>query len=237
MTKKMPHLAAALACIFLSSALTAVEKDEEGFTSIFNGKDLTDWEGEEGFWSVQDGAVTGMTTAEKPIQHSTYLRWRGGKVADFELRFLFRIAAGNSGMQFRSRELENWDVAGYQADFDEPNQWTGCLYDCNSHRADPDRIIGPLGQKVAIDAAGKRTGSVVAQPAELLKHIKKHDWNEYHVIARGPLVTLKINGQVTSQVLDHEKGKAAQSGILAVQLHGGQPMKVQVKNLRLKHLK
>ena len=226
-----------LVCTLLSGALTAAEKDKEGFISIFNGKDLTGWEGEEGFWSVQDGAITGMTTAENRIQHSTYLRWRGGKVADFELRFLFRIPAGNSGMQFRSRELEDWDVAGYQADFDAPNQWTGCLYDCNSHRADPNRIIGPLGHKVAIDAAGKRTATPVADPAELLKHVKKDNWNEYHVIARGPLVTLKINGHVTSEVVDHEKGKASKAGILAIQLHGGEPMKVQVKDLRLKHLK
>lgn len=236
MTTRILPTAAMLACIFLSSA-AAAEKDEEGFVSIFNGRDLSGWEGEEGFWSVENGAITGTTTAEKPIRRSSFLRWRGGKVADFELRFLFRILAGNSGMQFRSRELDNWDVAGYQADFDAPNQWTGCLYDCNSHRADPNRVIGPLGQKVAIDTDGKRTGTVVGESAELLKHVKKDDWNEYHVIARGPLVTLKINGQITSQVSDHEKGKAARSGIIAIQLHGGEPMKVQVKDLRVKHLK
>jgi len=230
-------MVALVAGILLSSTLAAAEKDKEGFVSIFNGKDLSGWEGEEGIWSVEDGAITGKTTAENRIQHSTYLRWRGGKVADFELRFSFRIPAGNSGMQFRSRELDHWDAAGYQADFDAPNQWTGCLYDCNSHRADPNRVIGPLGQKMAIDADGKRTASVVTDPAELLKHVKKDDWNEYHVIARGAMVTLKINGQITSQVIDHEKGKAARIGILAIQLHGGEPMKVQVKDLRVKHLK
>jgi len=222
------------ACV-LCSAGAAAEK-EEGFVSLFNGKDLTGWEGEEGFWSVRNGAITGISTPEKPVQGCTYLMWRGGKVADFELRFSFRIPAGNSGVQFRSRELEDWDIAGYQADFDAPNQWTGCLYDCNSHRADPDRVIGPLGKKVAIDAEGKRTATAVTDPDELLKHVRKDDWNEYHVIARGPLITLRINGRVTSQVLDHERDKAHRDGILAIQLHGGPPMKVQVKDLRLKRL-
>ena len=232
MLPRMLPAAVIVTCI-LCPAMLAAEK-EEGFVPIFNGKDLSGWEGEEGFWSVQDGAITGITTPKKPVKHSTYLMWRGGKVADFELRFSYRIPAGNSGVQFRSRELDDWDVAGYQADFDAPNQWTGCLYDCNSHRADPNRVIGPRGQKVEIDAKGKRTPTVVADPAGLLEHVKKDDWNEYHVIARGPLITLKVNGQIMSQVIDHEQGKAHTAGIFAIQLHGGPPMKVQIRDIRLK---
>ena len=227
--------AALLLVCSLGPAVSATEK-EEGFTSIFNGKDLSQWEGEEGFWSVEDGAITGITSAEKPLAGCTYLRWRGGKLADFELRFAYRVIGGNSCFQFRSRALENWDVAGYQADLDSANQWTGCLYDCNSHRAVADRVIGPVGRKVEIDPSGKRTGTVVAEPADLLKHVRKDGWNEYQVIARGRLITLKINGRVTSQVLDHERGKAHAAGILAIQLHGGPPMKVQVKNIRVKRL-
>jgi len=233
-TRILP-LAVLMTCFFCG--VPQGSEPEHGFVPIFNGKDLTGWEGEQGFWSVEDGAITGISTPEKPVKRVTYLMWRGGKVADFELRFSYRIAAGNSGVQFRSRELENWDITGYQADFDAPNQWTGCLYDCNSHRANPDRVIGPRGQKVTIDAQGKRTATTLADPAELLKHVNKDDWNEYHVIARGPLVTLKINGQLMSQVIDKEKGKASASGIIAIQLHGGAPMKVQVKELRVKHLK
>ena len=74
-------------------------------------------------------------------------------------------------------------------------------------------------------------------PVALLKHVNKDDWNEYHVIARGSLITLKINGKVTSQVLDHEQGKAHREGILAIQLHGGPPMKVQIKDIRVKRFK
>jgi hypothetical protein len=219
----------------LCPALPAAEK-EDGFVPIFNGKNLDGWEGEAGFWSVEDGAITGITSPEKPVKGATYLMWRGEPAADFELRFAYRIESGNSGVQFRSRELENWDIAGYQADFDLQNQWTGCLYDCNSRRADPDRVIGPRGHKMVIDPDGKRTASPAADPKELLKHVRQGGWNEYHVIARGHTITLAINGVVMSQVIDHEQGKAHRRGIIAVQLHGGAPMKVQLKNIRLKRL-
>jgi hypothetical protein len=216
--------------------LSAADK-EDGFLPMFNGKNLDGWEGEAGFWSVEDGAITGITRPDKPVKGATYLMWRGGKADDFELRFAYRIESGNSGVQFRSRELDDWDITGYQADFDLENQWTGCLYDCNSHRADPDRVIGPRGQKVVIDPGGKRTASPVADPKKLLEHVKKDGWNEYRVIARGRTITLAINGVVMSEVVDHERGKAHASGIFAIQLHGGAPMKVQVKDIRLKRLK
>jgi hypothetical protein len=88
---------------------------DEGFTPIFNGKDLTGWEGEPGYWSVEQGAITGTTTAEQSLKKPIYLFWRGGRPADFELRALYRISgqSGNSGINFRSQELPNWDVKGY----------------------------------------------------------------------------------------------------------------------------
>ncbi len=232
MTKEDLLAAVLTACVLCAvSPAAEVEKD---FAPIFNGKDLSGWEGEEGFWSVEDGAITGVTTPEHPVKHSTYLMWRGGKASDFELRFQYRIASGNSGVQFRSRELAGWDIAGYQADFDAPNQWTGCLYDCN---ADRERVVGQRGRKVVVDPDGKRVSTAIADPDELLGHVKSNGWNDYHVIARGPEIILKINGVVMSHVIDHEKGKAHKSGIFAVQLHGGPPMKVQIKNVRLKELK
>jgi hypothetical protein len=229
-------LPTALLMVIVLCAASLATETEVGFVPIFNGKDLSGWEGEAGFWSVQDGAITGINPAEKPIERLTFLMWRGGTVDNFELRFSYRIPTGNSGLQFRSCELEQWNVAGYQADFDAGRQHAGCLYDCHSNRADPDRVIGPRGQKVVIDAQGKRTASVIADPADLLRHVKTNQWNEYHVIARGTLISLKINGVLMSQVIDREEGKAQKRGIIAIQLHGGPPMKVQVKDIQLKHL-
>ncbi len=57
---------------------------EEGFTSIFNGKDLTGWDGKFANWCVADGAITGESSPQRPCAKCNYLFWRGGKPADFE---------------------------------------------------------------------------------------------------------------------------------------------------------
>jgi hypothetical protein len=207
--------------------------DAEGFMPIFNGRDMTGWAGLEGWWSVEDGALTSQSTKEKPCTRCNYLMWRGGKAADFELKLNYRIIGGNSGIQFRSRELPGWDIAGYQADMEAGDQWTGCLYDVNTGRAG----VSMRGEKTVIDADGKKHVVALGNPAELAKAVKKGDWNEYHVIAKGNHIILKINGAVMTEVADHEKGKASREGIFAFQMHPGPPMKVQFKDIRLKRLK
>ena len=67
---------------------------------IFNGKDLTGWDGDPRLWSVKDGAIHGETTAENPAQGNTFLIWNEGVTKDFQLRLSFRcIATNNSGIQ------------------------------------------------------------------------------------------------------------------------------------------
>lgn len=236
----MPRtLLAAFASLALLVPPTAADEpqpppkpDAEGFESIFNGRDMTGWFGSPGWWTVEEGALTSESTKQKPCTTCNYLMWRGGKAADFELRLKYRIVGGNSGVQFRSRELKDWDIAGYQADIDDANQWTGCLYDVNTGRA----AISMRGEKTVIDADGTKHVAKVADPAELAKAVKKHDWNEYQVIAQGNRITLKINGVLMTEVTDNETGKASKEGIFAFQMHPGPPMKVQFKDIRLKKL-
>ena len=207
------------------------DQAEAGFLKIFNGRDLTGWEGDTRVWSVQNGAITGQIIKDKPLKSNTFLMWRGGKVSDFELCLSYRLEGGNSGIQFRSRELDNWDVAGYQADLDAGGTWTGYLYDEHGRRT-----LAARGQKVVIDENGKRQVTSIGDPAELFKYARPGVWNKYHIIARGNILTLKINGVVMSEVIDKEKGKADSSGILALQVHEGPPMKIQFKDIRLKKL-
>ena len=105
--------------------------EEEGFKPIFNGKDLDGWDGNPGFWSVQDGALTGQTTKEKPTRGNTFIIWRQGELDDFELRLDYKIVGGNSGIQYRSFENPKWGkwvVGGYQADFEAGTTYSGILY-------------------------------------------------------------------------------------------------------------
>ena len=208
--------------------LAAAPESEEGFVSIFNGRDLSGWDGKPGWWRVEDGAITGESTPEKHLLKHNYLIWRGGQPADFELRLRFRLQGGNSGIQFRSRELPDWDTRGYQADMDAADQYTGGIYE---HQRG---LIASRGQKVSIASNGTRQVASLGDPAELRKHIKDGDWNDYRVVARGSVMKLFINGVLTAQADDRQTNHAASSGILAFQLHPGPPMKVQFQNIRIK---
>src|SRR5438093_456988 len=75
----------------------------EGFISMFNGKDLTGWDGGPAYWSVKDGILTGA--ADGTLKYNRFIVWRGGKVKNFEWRAKVRVSAGgNSGLQYRSVE-------------------------------------------------------------------------------------------------------------------------------------
>jgi len=211
----------------------ATMPDADGFISIFNGKDLTGWDAKPGWWCVEDGALTARSTPDKPCKECNYLIWTGGQPGDFELRARFKLVGGNSGIQFRSQRRPDWDTYGYQADMDAPNQWTGALYEHARGK------VSGVGEKTVIDADGKKTITAIGKPAELIKAMKTNDWNEYRIIAKGPEITLMINDVVMCQAVDNQdnkKAKAARDGIIGLQMHPGEPMKVQFKDIRLKML-
>lgn len=202
---------------------------------LFNGKDLSGWDGDEQVWSVQDGVITGHTTAERPIKHNTFLIWKGGTLGDFELHAMFKISGGNSGIQYRSKDLGDHIVSGYQADIvdGDPDKYSGILYEERGRG-----ILAERGQKIAIDEAGKKNvvGSL-GNSAAIAKAVKKGDWNEYVITARGNHITQTINGTPTIELTDGEAAKAAREGILALQVHMGPAMTVQFKEIRLRELR
>lgn len=227
----MKSLTTAL-CLLLLVPIVSAAEVQDGFKAIFNGENLEGWDGDPRFWSVRDGAVTGQTTEEVPTEGNTFIIWRQGDLDDFVLRFSYRIMSGNSGVQYRSREVEPWVISGYQADVDSGTAYSGINYEERargflSRRGERTRI-GPDGEVEVLEQFG--------DPAELQKKIMKQDWNDYEVIARGNHLVHKINGQVMSEVTDDQEEKRAFSGLLAFQLHAGPPMLVQYRDVRLKRL-
>ena len=201
--------------------------------SLFDGQTLEGWSGNEKFWSVKDGAITGQTTAENPTKGNTFLIWKEGEVKDFELKLKFKIVGGNSGIQYRSVDKSNHVVNGYQADIDSGETYIGILYEEGGRG-----VLAQRGDKVVIGADGKK--EVVGKTGdskEIAAAVKKEDWNEYEVIAKGNRLIQKINGHVTVDVTDNDSSKAKASGILALQLHAGPPMTVQFKDIQFKELK
>ena len=200
--------------------------------AIFNGKDLTDWDGDPKFWSVQDGAITGLTTKEVPAKGNTFIIWRAGTLKDFELHAPFRLENHNSGIQYRSKDRGKWVVNGYQADMDGGNTYTGGLYEEGGRG-----ILATPGQKVTIGADGKpKVAGATADPKAIKDAIKAKDWNTFAIVARGNHLVHKINGLVTADVTDDDEKHRAMEGILAFQLHAGPPMKIQFKDITLKVL-
>ncbi len=221
-----------LVASFLATPLWADHhKGEEGFKPIFNGTDLTGWDGDPEVWSIKDGAITG-STHKKRIKKNTFIIWRQGKLDDFILRLQYKMVGGNSGIQYRSKESPGWVVGGYQADFEAGKKYSGILYEERGRG-----ILALRGQKVEIQANGKKkvVGSV-GNSDEIQASIKHEDWNDYEIIARGNELIHKINGKVTSHTIDNQKEKRSMQGILAFQAHVGPPMTVQFKNVRLKRL-
>ncbi|MDR1053544.1 MAG: DUF1080 domain-containing protein [Planctomycetaceae bacterium] len=209
----------------------AAKTADDGFKSIFNGTDLTGWEGMPDGWRVVDGCIVAESTPEKPCKSAHYLYWKDGEPDDFHLKLFFRLKGnGNSGVQFRSEKRPNWDTYGYQADVDASLQWTGCLF---HHKRG---AVVKRGFEGTIDAKGAAKFTKFAEPAELIKSYKAGDWNEYEIIAVGHNITLLINGKKMCQVEDNHETEAATSGIIALQMHPGPPMKVEFKNIRLKKL-
>ena len=96
------------------------------FRSIFDGETLKNWDGDEKWWKVEDGAITAESTADKPLNKNTFIFWRGGELNDFELKLNFRLTGApqaNSGVQIRSQEHEGGSISGYQADIDHGTTW------------------------------------------------------------------------------------------------------------------
>ncbi len=205
---------------------------EEGFTRIFNGKDLSGWDGDPRFWSVKEGVIRGQTTPETPAPHNTFLIWRAGTLTDFELRLSFRIPSGNSGVQVRSKDKGDWRVAGYQAEVVPSRTEMGLFYDEGGRGR-----LAEVGQKVVIDPKGARqVAGSVGDLEDIRRAYKEKDWNDLVVVARGTHLIQKINGVVFSELTDdHDQGRAL-SGVLAVQIHTGPPMLVEFKDIRLKTL-
>jgi hypothetical protein len=208
--------------------------DDDGFVAIFNGKDLAGWTGQPGHWSVEDGTITGSNTSEKPLKHNSFLIWEGGKPANFELRFKYRIVGGNSGVQYRSKvaDAKEFIVSGYQADIDSSPRFTGMNYEEGGRT-----FLAQRGERVTFGKDGKKSVEVIGDKDELQKKIRVEDWNDYIIIANGHSLRHFVNGTLLSEVIDDQEGKAASSGVLAIQLHSGPPMKVQLKDIRLKELK
>jgi hypothetical protein len=219
-----------LSSLFLISSIFAEKK-------LFDGKSLKGWDGNPKFWSVQEGVIVGQTTEKNPTKGNTFLIWKGGKMADFELTMEYKIEAGNSGIQYRSfikpGNHDGWRISGYQADLEAGDKFSGICYG-EGFRG----ILSMRGEKtvLTIDEKKKLKKDVTkfGDSAEIGKAVKKGKWNKYKITAKGFHFQHFINGVKTTELIDNDEKSRRKDGLLALQLHAGQPMKVLFRNIVLK---
>jgi hypothetical protein len=213
--------------------------DEPGFRPMFDGKTLAGWEGDPKYWRVENGALVGEITPETVIKSNTFIIWKGGAPADFELKADYRITSGgNSGINYRSVVVPDsvtpsnkFAMRGYQFDIDGANRDTGQNYEekgrlFHALRGQVTHVVG--GQKPIILSA-------IGDSAALAEFITK-DWNAIHLIIRGNTLIHMLNGHLMSVVIDDDAPGRMMKGEIGVQVHVGPPMKVEYRNFRLKEL-
>lgn len=218
-------------CVVMLGSVSTVGA-EDGYESLFNGKDLTGWDGNPELWSVEDGVITGKTNGPDHLPYNQFLIWKGGQPGDFELKLEFRVEGNNnSGVQYRSKELPDvgkWSVGGYQADIHSNPPYTGMLYDERGRG-----IAAERGQKVVIDREGKKHVTKLDVPVE---PIDVTNWHEMTIICQGNHLQHFIDGVQTVDITDDQEAEREMKGIIAFQVHRGPAMKAQFRNIRLKHL-
>lgn len=230
------------ACVVALSAsgqprlMPLVTNDGSGFEQIFDGKSLAGWEGDPQYWRVENGALVGEVTATNLLKVNSFIVWRGGTAGDFELKVEYRVSdKGNSGINYRSAMATNygpWAMRGYQADIDGKNQYTGQNYEEKGRT-----FLALRGQVTRLeDGKPPEIVSSLGSASDLLAVIKNDDWNEYHLIARGNVLTHILNGRVMSVVIDDDARNRTLNGMIGVQVHVGPPMKIEYRNFRLKQL-
>ncbi len=228
--------------------------EPQGMKPMFDGKTLDGWDGDPRLWSVKDGVIRGETTPDTKFAGNTFLIWKGGEPSDFDLRLSFRLdpaktGEGNSGVMYRSKHVADgpdaknkWVMGGYQAEIANIPGKDGFLYQERGnaklrHRADSQNqlYMAMVGEKVDIDNQGVShvVGSIGDREA-IGKNLRKSDWNDYVIIARGNHLQHFINGVQTIDAVDNDPKGSAKNGLIGLQIHNGKPMVVEFKDLRIK---
>ena len=212
-------LAATTATRSTAQEKPASDKLEEGFVSLFDGKTLAGWEGNEKIFRVREGVIVAGSTKQKIKQNEFLCTTK--KYGDFELRLEARLLGEgrNAGIQFRSERIPNHhEVKGFQCDIGEIG-------------ANPGHVIwGAL-----YDESRRRKFLVEPDQQKLRSVVKVDGWNKFVIRCQGPRIQIWVNGLAAIDYREQEDGIAA-TGIIGLQIHGGPPAEAFYRRIRIKTL-
>ncbi len=225
--------------LLIATASVSFAQEDGDFKQLFNGKDLTGWDGDPRLWTVKDGVIHGETTKEKRANKNTFLIWKGGEPKDFELKLSFRCnAVNNSGIQYRSRSAKpagdnKWRVKGYQHEIRNENKFPnvpGFIFDEGGKRG----RLCLAGEKAEWTADGKQLLEKLLTSEQIRDLIKIDQWNDVRIIAKGNHIQHFLNGELYLDFTDKHPKLASQEGLIALQLHQGKPMWAEFKDIMLR---
>jgi hypothetical protein len=202
----------------LPAAATAVRAADDDAkadakpVALFDGKSFDGWEGNLDVFRIEDGAIVGGSL-KKAVARNEFLCTKK-EYGDFDLRLKFKLLGkgANAGVQIRTKRIPNHhEVSGYQADLGD-GYW-GALYD------------------------ESRRNKILAAPkaGALDKALKRDDWNDYRIRCEGKRIQLWVNGIATVDYTEADAG-IADSGVIAVQIHGGPPSEAWYKDVTIVEL-
>lgn len=183
------------------------QKKKEGFTKLFNGKNLNGWivHGTEK-WFVENKLLVCESGPDKQYGYLSTEK----DYYNFELEVEFKQAAnGNSGIFFRST-FEGTKVSGWQVEVAPPNHDSGGIY----------------------ESYGR--GWLVQIPDEKENILKMGEWNKMRILAVDGQVTTWLNGVQMVNINDEKI--AAGRGAIALQIHSGGGIKVFWRNLKIREI-
>ncbi|WP_411274902.1 DUF1080 domain-containing protein [Daejeonella sp.] len=200
------------ACVFTS--LGALAQDNEPWTNLFNGRDLTGFKQLNGKarYEVKDKEIVGTTVANEPNSFLATEKEYGDFIMELEL---FVHPEMNSGIQIRSLskpEYMNGRVHGYQIEIDpSARQWSGGIYD-EARRG----WLYPM----ELNPQGKGA-------------FRNNEWNKYRIECIGTTIRTWVNGIPAAHVVDAETAK----GFIALQVHGIPKSKEPGQQIRWRNIK
>jgi hypothetical protein len=203
--------------ILLLLIINVVAIGQDGWTNLFDGKDLTGWKqlNGEAKYEVVDGMIVGTTVLNTP--NSFLCTEKNYTDFVFEVELLVENNM-NSGIQFRSNSFpdhNNGRVHGYQCEVDPSDRaWSAGIYD---------------------EARRGWLYPVVLNPAAH-SALKKGEWNKYRIECIGTSIRTWLNGVPVSYLIDDMTSK----GFIALQVHGigdnkdKEGQQIKWRNIRIK---
>lgn len=205
---------AALLMIFGSATNKMIEKDQEGWISLFDGHSLSGWKVSDNQKSVrvEDGAiVTNGTRAhafyDGPVQNHNF--------KNFEFKAeVMTFPNANSGIYFHTEyQAEGWPSKGYEVQV-------------NNSQSD-----------------WRRTGSLYSILDVKETYVKDNEWYTEYIKVEGKRVIIKINDIVVVDYTEPynpvreegSKGRVISSGTFALQAHDP-GSKVKFRNIMVRPL-